>query len=155
MTPMGAAVAVAGGVATMTRLLGPVGVSSTRGEIEEGTMGSRFWVRCVLIRWQGQASLDLLQVEQIVILPTHDISQPHSIQVLGNGSVAIQPIQSHNGTIQREMPMDLIAGDDLCSSQELAPVISIPLLSKRAHPLRRMSLKNRGACANDFTTFAS
>ncbi len=73
-------------------------------QIEEGTAGSAFGVRCLLIRRQGQTSLDLREVKQIIILATHHIPEPHGIQVLGNGSVAIEPIQPHNGMIQRKIP---------------------------------------------------
>jgi len=42
--------------------------------IEEGTLGSRFGMGRLLIRGQGQASLDLWQIEEIIVLATHNIS---------------------------------------------------------------------------------
>ncbi len=46
----------------------------------------------LLIRWLGQASLHLRQIEQVIILAPHDVGK--SSQVGENGSIAILPIQT-------------------------------------------------------------
>ena len=59
-------------------------------KVKECPAGSRFGVGDLLIRWLGQASLHLRQVEEIVILASHHIGQ--SSQICHNGPIAILAI---------------------------------------------------------------
>jgi hypothetical protein len=67
-------------------------------EVKECPTGSRFRVDRLLVRWLGQAGLHLWQIEEIIVLAPHDVSE--SRQIRDNRSIAILPVQTHHGLVQ-------------------------------------------------------
>ncbi len=115
------------------------------GAIEEGARVSRFRMRRLLVRWQGQAGLHLGQIEEIIVLATHHIAKPEPFQILHNGAVAILSIQTHDPLDEWNMLGSQIGTDRLPRVEQIAPVIAIPSAGKRPKPLVRMDLENRRA----------
>ena len=68
--------------------------------VKEAATGSRFGVRGLLVGWLGQAGLHFLQIEEIIVLAAHDVSQ--SSQICDNGSIAILSIQAHHGELTHD-----------------------------------------------------
>lgn len=71
----------------------------------------------LLIRWLGQASLHLRQIEQVIILAPHDVGKTD--QVGENGTIAILPIQADHRLAQGK-------SESFHRLPQLSSVIAVP-----------------------------
>ncbi len=125
------------------------------GAIEERAAGSRFRVRGLLIRLQGQAGLHLGQIEEIVVLASHYVAKPFAGEALHDGIVAILPIQAYYPLSKGNLLGGQIGTDRLRRLEEIPSVITIARAREGAQPLMRMCLENGGASSDDFAAFAA
>jgi hypothetical protein len=98
--------------------------------------------------------LDLWQVEQIIVLATHDPGQA-TLGDIGDGcSIPRQSIPPDDPSIERNMLTPQIPGDDLGCAKEFAAVVSIARSRETSHPVVRVGLEDRCPCANHLPAFA-
>ena len=91
--------------------------------VKEGARGSCFRMRRLLVRWLGQAGLHLWQIEEIIVLAAHDVSQ--SSQIGHNRSIAILSIQAHQGLAQWNSLCFHIGADRLDRLAQFSEVFAV------------------------------
>src|SRR2546421_4997875 len=96
--PTAAGVAVAGCVATITRLRSPVALTCRVGKSKSARCVPGASVSGLVIGRSLETRLNGWQVEQMVILAAHDVGQPRAIE--DNGSIAIVSIQPDHRLVQ-------------------------------------------------------
>ena len=89
---------VVGCVATITCVHGPAGERRSFGKSKRVRLVPGAPMGDLLIRWLGQANLHRLQIEEIIVLAPHDVSQPS--QICDNRAIAILTIQTYHGLAQ-------------------------------------------------------
>ncbi len=97
--------------------------------IEEGAAGTCFRMGRLAVRRPAKTGLHRLQIEQMIIPPSHDPGQESKV---GNhGSVAILSIQAHHRLREGKVMGLQIRTDDRDGAPELATVIAIACPRKR------------------------
>lgn len=154
VVPTGAAVAVAGWVATMTRIRSSVPVKGISGQSKRARQVPGASMDRLLIRGQGKTSLYLRKIKQAVVFAACDIAQTTACHIDDHREIPILPIQPEDDPRKRDVLLDGIACDDLDSTEQLCPVISEALISECAEPLLRMREQKRRPSTNNLTPFA-
>ena len=92
-------------------------------EIKEGPARSCLGMGRLLIWRLGQASLYRLQIEQIVVLASHDVGE--SSQISNNRAIAILPVQADHRLAQKNGLRLYIGADRAFRLSQFAPVIAV------------------------------
>src|SRR5450755_677887 len=84
--------------------------------IKEVSAGATFRMRELLIGWQGEALLDLHQIQQSIVFAAHHEADSCNDEIHDDGPIAIQPIESNESLGRQETQCTLIGSDDAESS---------------------------------------
>src|SRR5258708_11740396 len=109
----------------------------------------------LLVGGQGEALLDLRQIQQGIVFAAHHEADSCNDQIHDDGSIAIQPIESNEGLTWLKTQCGLIGNDHGESPYQLAPVISIAGSSRGEEPLLSMGLQKRCTSTDNLPTLAS
>src|SRR5260221_2698660 len=93
------------------------------GAIKERAIRSRFGMCGLLVWGLDQAGLHLLQIEEIIVLAPHEVSE--SRQIRDNGTIAILTIESYHGLAQGNRLRLHIRADRLHGLPQLTAIIAV------------------------------
>jgi len=95
------------------------------GTIEEGTACSTLRMSRVVIWRQFETGDNGWQIEQAILLATHDDPHPGREELDENGSCAIQSIQAHQDVREWHTEPARIADDGLACASQFPPIVPI------------------------------
>src|SRR6266487_102654 len=154
--PIFASVSVAGCVATMTRVRGPMGERERSGKSKRARhVPVSGWLVCCSGGCAKRAWTPCLSRRSYFLAPHHIRESSH---IHHNGSIAILTVQTYHSLTQGKRLRFHIRADCLCSLPQLATVIAVAsprCPRKRADPLVRMGLEHSGPGPDSLPPLAS
>ncbi len=113
------------------------------GTIEEGTACSTLRMSRVLIWREVETGGNGWQIEQAILLATHNNPYPAREELDENGSCAIQAIQTNQDVRQGHTEPARIADDGLACASQFSPIVPIARSTEGAEPVVGVSLQHR------------